>query len=122
MPVTESRIADLLCAGFEGGVGYWAQITDHIVPETVWKGPGWEKHVYPYVHYPLSDGGGIVLRDAEDEEGLRWVLDRRALHRGLALFPVKSPHHFAQWLQENEDADSGDVFIQLCLFGRIVYG
>jgi hypothetical protein len=25
-------------------------------------------------------------------------------------------------LNENDDADTGDVFLQLCLFGEVVYG
>jgi len=34
----------------------------------------------------------------------------------------KYPRHFHNFLEENDDAETGDVFIQCCLFGEIVYG
>jgi hypothetical protein len=34
----------------------------------------------------------------------------------------KYPRHIADILSENDDATTGDVFLQLCLFGDVVYG
>lgn len=34
----------------------------------------------------------------------------------------KWPRHFGNFISENEDAETGDVFIQLALLGDIVYG
>ena len=34
----------------------------------------------------------------------------------------KFPRHFANILNENDDAETGDVFLQCCLWGDIVYG
>jgi len=34
----------------------------------------------------------------------------------------KYPRHFANFAQEAEDAETGDVFIQCCVLGEIVYG
>ena len=132
MTVDEGRVADLLCCGMEGGIGHWAQIVDYIKPPVVWTNGSWA-HVYPHIHYPLSEGGAVILRDSElliddavSEVGELlepdWNLDRAAIQRGLDLLPIKSPRHLALWLSESEDAESGDVFIQLCLFGEIVYG
>lgn len=133
IPVDESRVADLLCTAFEGGVGYWARIIGKVVPEVVWQGGSWKGEIYSYVHYPLSHGGAIILRDAElpdpedavEEMGEsledKWVLDREAIARGLRLFP-NHPFHLSNWLNENEDAETGDVFVQLCVLGEIVYG
>jgi hypothetical protein len=34
----------------------------------------------------------------------------------------EAPQHFADFLNENDDADTGDVFVQCCLLGEIRYG
>jgi len=130
MDIDDKRIADLLCAGFEGGIGYWAQIVSYVKPAVVWP---WDLSA-AYVQYPLSEGGAVLLREvvegpesaietmakAVGKEPL-WRLDREALQRGLDLFH-RYPKHLSDFLTENEDSDTGDVFIQLCLLGDIVYG
>lgn len=118
IPLT--RIADLLCCGFEGGVGYWCQIVDYTVPaepRSVWG----EDTIYKHVDYPLT-GGAVICRDAEGEEEGTWTLDQAAIERGLKLMAEKAPRHWADFLAENEDADTGDCFIQMALLGEIVYG
>jgi len=34
----------------------------------------------------------------------------------------EAPRHFADFIAENDDAETADVFLQCCLFGRIVFG
>jgi hypothetical protein len=58
-------------------------------------------------------------------------LDRAAIERGLALFAAGKSihtdktkvvmHHFANWMNEEDDAETGDVFLQLCVFGEVKY-
>lgn len=36
--------------------------------------------------------------------------------------PVKYPRHWADVLAENDDATTGDVFLQCCLFGECIFG
>jgi hypothetical protein len=40
----------------------------------------------------------------------------------LALMAEKEPRHFGDFMGENDDATTSDVFLQLCLFGEVVYG
>lgn len=110
----QQRMRDLLICGFEGGVGYWCQITGFLP-----KGISDKVH-YPHADVPFIPGGIILLKDLEDDKDLR--LDRKALERGLCIMAVKYPSHFASFVQENEDAETGDVFIQCCVLGEIVYG
>jgi hypothetical protein len=53
-----------------------------------------------------------------------FMLDRAAIERGKELLATdeRYSHHYADVLNENDDADTGDVFLQLCLFGEVVYG
>lgn len=119
-----SRIADLLCSAFEGGVGYWARIEKYVEPTNTIDlekdyGKNWEQ-IYPYVHYPLYEGGAVIIRDTQD--GKKYTLDRAAIERGLSLFFKKNTHHVAAFLTEDDDAGTGDAFVQFCLLGELVYG
>lgn len=121
VPVNERRVADLLCCAFEGGSGYWLKIIGYRKPSVVAK-PWGNDYTPDYISYPLSDDGAVVLWDQEEGGVKRLRLDRAAIERGMALFSEKAPRHFGDWLAENDDAETGDVFIQLCLLGDIVYG
>ena len=50
------------------------------------------------------------------------ALDRAALERGLALMSTEQPGHFADFVSGNEDAETGDVLLQLALLGEVVFG
>ena len=109
--VSDQDVKDLLCCGMEGGIGYWAEIDDYIEPSA--EGP----YEYRHLDYPFTVDGAVIIRDTE--EGDLHRLDRAALERGISLL---SGYHLTNFLEENTDAMTGDVFVQLCLLGSIVYG
>lgn len=121
--IPERRIAQLLCTGIEGGINYWcARVTK------AWEGSEGGKPVAYleedgstlWVHdYPLTPGGVLYVKE---QDGDTQRLDREAILRGIALLGEKYSHHWADFIGENEDATTGDVFIQLCLFGELRYG
>jgi len=132
--VSPERIADLLCAGFEGGsygVGYWCRIMEYQDPPPI--ADAYRANEYPpdltilgprYTDWPLL-GGAVICRRYEEETDEEWtplVLDGAAIARGLRLMMEKHPRHWAAFLTEQEDAATGDVFIQLCLLGEVEYG
>lgn len=119
-----SRIADLICCAVEGGVNrYWMRIERTRKPRkpVAYVSPQ-DGKIYPHIDYALCKGGAITFRDTEDATRPLMVLDLDAIKRGLALMPKLTPRHWADFLSENEDASTGDVFVQLCLLGEIVYG
>jgi hypothetical protein len=119
--IDRQRIADLLCAAFEGGIGYWACITGYDEPID----PDYKKYLdVRYVDYPLNQGGAVLLEEIESGKNVNPIhtLDMAAIGRGLYVMQHKYPRHFGAWLDENDDAITGDVFVQCCIFGEIVYG
>ena len=44
------------------------------------------------------------------------------IEKGLKVFAEKSPYQFGEWLLDNDDSITGDVFLQCCLFGEVKYG
>lgn len=96
------RVEDLLCCAFEDGSAYWAESEG-----------GFEQAFEP---------GGVIIREFEEDEPEALRLDREALTRGMQILADKYPRHFARFVAEDEDAETGDVFLQCCVFGEIVYG
>lgn len=116
----DSRIADLICAGFEGGVGYWCVITGFTQPEAPRSAHG-DTAIFPHMDYPLCGGAVLCVAHVEDEPETL-TLDREAVDRGLTVMRAKYPHHWSSFVHEDEDAETGDVFIQCALLGDVVYG
>lgn len=117
MEIEERRLKDLVSCGFEGGVGYWCVITDYENKNNA-------KVAFRHIDLPFVEGGAVLceVNDEEDPPTLR--LDKAAIERGLKLFSSDKQwkRHFANFIKENEDAETGDVFLQLCMLGDVVYG
>lgn len=133
------RIKDLLCCALEGGSGYWAQINNrdgiHLAPGLAYadfredgKMQEPDNYFHPYEIIPTVEGCSIELFDATGEADSvpehpqPWILNRESLERGLQVMADKYPHHYANFVQENEDAETGDVYLQCCVLGEIVFG
>jgi len=118
--ISTYRIADLLCGAFEGGSGYWACIADMDKPSklaTPWN----DEYTPSYIAYPLSEGGAVII---QDDQGDIHKLNLETIHRGQRLLE-NNPKYTSRLLdviKENDDADTADVFLQLCLFGEVIYG
>jgi hypothetical protein len=126
--ISAQTVSDTLCSAFEGGSHYWCLIHDRFVPKGL-KKPR-------YVHdVPLTEGGFLVLmapgdslpqftgKFTEDKHDmLPAILDRKAITRGLQVMFEKYPRHFANMVGVGGDAETGDVFLQCCIFGEIIFG
>ena len=79
----------------------------------------------------LMHGKGVVvydcyeLDDAETEEeraAARHPITLDNVRKGLELMRDEYPRHYADLVEENDDAITGDVFLQLAVFGELIYG
>ena len=127
---TDSTIRELLICALEGGSNYWCLLKSLTYAENV--GPedfeeegelwadGWE---LPYA-LPFVAGCALVIGDAEDPDDhtKNKHLDRGLIEGGLQLMAEKRPKVFADILADKIDADTGDIFLQYCLFGEVIYG
>ena len=111
--INHERVANLLCSAFEGGSNYWyCDLEEGHVPDGV---------TYKFFHMELPLKGGSVLFKDGHVCGLL-VLDGPAIQRGLQVMAKESPSHLADVLTENDDSTTGDVFLQCCVFGKLIYG
>lgn len=126
--ITDGMIYNLLCCALEGGSNYWYQIKGykepaHPMPNEM------GGQIFKHLDYPTSPDGGLYIYDSVDGEGggifdekHTFLLDKKALEHGIELMAREYPERLKEVLEENEDADTGDLFLQLCVFGEVIYG
>ena len=78
----------------------------------------------------LINGGTLVVYDEyemdselnEGEEPTKHYLTLKDVRKGLRLMKKEYPHHYADLVEEDDDAITGDVWLQLAVFGELIYG
>jgi hypothetical protein len=116
-------VRDLLTTAFEGGSNHWysdLEVLDY--PDGLSK-DYFEHSVHTdlfwHIDVPIRAGGRLQL---VDDEGDKHVLDLPALTKGFAAFSKEVPHQLRNALADGGDAETGDCFLQCCIFGDVVYG
>ena len=131
IPVTQEipmkRILDLIATAFDGGMmNSWAMIDEAHYPdgfdvrnlEWLEDKESWTK-VRKNYFAPLV--GYLVFCDVEDESIKHPKFDLDSIKKGLQIMARDCPRHYTDFIQENSDAITGDVFVQCCIFGEITY-
>lgn len=86
-----------------------------------------------YAYFPLTQGrsvrlvdryeGGDRQEDGRGEEHRKvYSLNLFTVKRGLELMAEKCPYQFGQFLNDNADVITADIFLQFALLGEHVYG
>lgn len=78
----------------------------------------------------LMEGKGVVVYDNyemdselnEGETPTKHYLTMDNVQKGLELMRDEYPHHYADLMMEEDDAITGDVWLQLAVFGELIYG
>jgi len=132
--ITTKRLKDLLCCAFEGGSNFWASCS--VGQEEM------DKVDAEYFHEIPALGGEIEMFDKEEVEiaeqdgdekpkplgvinieriamALQWMADGTN-EKGKDLPHYK--RHFNDIVIENEDANTGDLLVQLAVMGEEVFG
>ncbi len=106
------------------GCHYVTSLPDGFDPNAlVWLDEPWPAYARHDYFAPLVEGGAMTLfiEDDRDDGKDKVVLDLDALKRGIAEMAKREPRHFADFMNENDDAVTADVFMQCCAFGEVVY-
>jgi hypothetical protein len=99
--IPDQKIVDLIDGGMEFGSTYWAAFS---------RSPSGTIRVK------------VWIEDSPDHHKLQYSLTDSALKKGLEVMAEKYPKHFGNFLSENDDAETSDVFIQCCCFGELIFG
>lgn len=106
--VPVERVHDLLTCAVENGTAYWC-CWDHLPYKYNQERRDWD------LRLPV----GIV---DELDDNKRYDVTWNKLAKGLQVMADKYDWHFQDFMAENEDIITGDVFLQCALFGEIRYG
>ena len=121
--IKEKDVQNLLCNAFEGGSNYWYSIVKQIKPKTFIYRTDHEQ-IFPHLDYPINPTGFLIIKDNLAEPGERqlYSLSPKVLLNGLQIMAKDYPNHFNDFITEQDDATTGDVFLQCCLFKKVIYG
>ncbi len=119
--ISSQRVCDMVVTAFEGGISYWCanvRLVAHKAERS--KAVPWysEPGLYdlPFtLEVEESDPSG------DDDDGIYFVTDKD-FAKGFEVMAEKYPWHFNNFMNDNEDAETADVWFQCIVFGEIVYG
>lgn len=114
--ITKEQVLSLLCSAFEGGSNYWASSVEEtdIAPTA----PLPDNNYWHWSQWNPVNGSPVIVTDID---GNTHTVNAEALRKGLAAMAVKCPHAFADAIAGTIDAETGDIFLQCCCFGQVVY-
>ncbi len=108
----KDRVECLLISAFEGGSNYWIKRVRCRVGQGDVYEAAFDRGLYVKV---LPEGG--------DPNGNKeFFLGPTSMQSGMQVMADKFQHHMADFINENDDATTADVWLQCCLFGDVIYG
>jgi len=114
--VPDERGLDLVTNAMEGpGPAYWCRIVEKVKPKGMESTPMTCEEI-------VAKGGQIILEDIESEDGKRRVLDDVIMRRGLKTMAKREFRHFVDFMREEDDAVTADVWLQCAILGKVFYG
>jgi hypothetical protein len=126
--IPRERLYSLIVSANEQGSGYWARAIREHVPDdadTSWMDDPGDLERWPE-HAAALCGGSVVYGVVDDHNGKvtkeRHTLNAKSIERGLKVMQEQYPRHFSNFISENDDAETGDVFLQCCLLGKVKFG
>jgi hypothetical protein len=128
--ITKEQVSDLICTAIEGGSNYWYMIEGYQEPSVVdFRCSMFANDEKPHRIYdwPLCTGGGVIISAVESD---RWAssnpihhtLNLESITKGLTLMGSKFPERLVNISNDDYDAEDADIFLQLSLFGDVIFG
>ena len=121
-----TSIADLLCCSLEGGSSYWASfnlfpayrnsITESDRSNKDYHYCGEFSSYYALMHPNYC----ITVIDVEEAKS--YQVDFADIVMGLETMKQDYSNHYYDFVNENADATTGDVFLQCVVFSKVIYG
>ena len=67
----------------------------------------------------LRDGNKLTLEDFEGDGDMTRSITLEDVHNKVKNMPIE---HLSNYINENDDAETGDVLLQIVFFDEVVYG
>lgn len=73
----------------------------------------------------ITDGGTHIAKEFDESDGsiiAKYPVNLKTLKKALELMAERYPKYFADIINENDDAETADVLLQLATIGEVKYG
>jgi hypothetical protein len=120
--VPAQKIRDQFTGSFSGGSNYWLQAAKLMKADNVPSGRPW------YSCPEVFEGAFAIelgFDNPNEYEGMgngRKTITDADVPKAFEVMRRDHPKAFAAMMNGTGDADTADVFLQCCLFGKVVYG
>lgn len=111
--VPAQRVLDLLSCALEGGSNYWYFNPKPLLRTSERKNYSDRFYENLYVH-------GFTIKDAIESK--EYVIIPEKFDDVLCLMKDKYPEQFNDFVTDQMDRETGDIFLQLLVFGKVKYG
>lgn len=101
------HIENLVISAVEGGSNYWIRRANIL-----------KRSAKTGLYNHCLEGEVEIVPDGEENK----VVNRQVLEQGFEVFKQTYPKHWNDVINENEDANTADIYFQCCLFGKVVFG
>lgn len=130
--ISLQRVQDMVCLALEGGSNYWIESVEVIYPEghnpEDYASGGkhfvddlYNNSLYNVWRFP---GGALRFKVEIGNSFKKFDLNNDSIQRGFELLSSGEYTHSRIWdafEKENEDAEVGDCWLQLALFGELIF-
>lgn len=122
--VKEDRVRDLLVAALENDswIGAFSYRYGAGISNKDFIGSGRftvpDKYYHPSQLVPFHPDCVLIVHLVDHNS---FDLTREVIAKGLQLFSTHSPEHFVDFVTEQDDLTTSDIFLQYCLFNEIIY-
>lgn len=130
--VTVEKVRNLLVGFFENGMSPWLyQVKDRkfasgLTNADFQQGGKMQPegdYYSPITLIPTTEGCSITLlvENPNDEKPIKFELNLDSLRKGMVIFAEKYPKHFRDFVEENDDGITSDLFAQCVVYGEEVF-
>lgn len=118
--LTKEKIINLFVNALEGGSNYWYFLK--YIPNEV-------RNIQKNKKLALSEaigefilnGGEIYIYDIEDNDDVLGVINMDKLLDAINIIREKYPQNYSNIIDEYDDAEDADIFLQIATMGEVVF-
>lgn len=123
---TNDLMDDMLVTAIEGGSNYWYLFTDDavaIVDDFTKRFQVTDKAFSVQFSKAIQNGARIPVNDLEEPDEILGSISMESIKKGVETMAKYHHIQFNNMITDGGwDAETADVFFQLCLMGEVVFG
>jgi len=118
--ITKENIIDLFVTALEGGSNHWYDIRT-LPREVEYKADHQNIPVSEAIGQHILEGGYIQFHDIENPDELLGDVDINSILEAITILKKDFPEVWSNIVDEDADANDSDIFLQLCVMGKLVF-